>query len=120
MQGKDSCNGDSGGPLICNDKAIGIVSYGDTNCGLYPAVYTKLNPFRKWIESHEKVLGKEADDNGTLMEMLFYIVAIYVLAMGVFVIFCWKTKDFLWSKFGTILGWNPLPTTEADEVLAQN
>ena len=85
------------------------MEYGDTNCGLYPAVYTKLKPFGNWIQSHE-ILKEE--NIGTLMEMLFYIVAIYVLAMGVFVIFCWKTKDFLWSKFVTILGWNPLPTTE--------
>ena len=106
MQGKDSCTGDSGGPLICNGQAVGIVSYGDTQCGFYPAVYTRLKPYENWIN---ETIAKTKQES--TMEVLFYILAIYVLAIGVFVIFCWKTKDFLWSKFETILGWNPLPTT---------
>ncbi|KAJ6669942.1 hypothetical protein lerEdw1_000491 [Lerista edwardsae] len=42
---KDSCTGDSGGPLICNGKQRGIVSFGRPNkCGdpKYPGVYTRL------------------------------------------------------------------------------
>lgn len=56
--GKDSCKGDSGGPLmlevISNDKAIyveyGVVSFGPTQCGsMFPGVYTDVSWFMKWI-----------------------------------------------------------------------
>lgn len=41
-KGVDACDGDSGGPLICNSIQIGIVSWG-VECGLpdNPGVYTK-------------------------------------------------------------------------------
>lgn len=55
---KDSCRGDSGGPLA--DVAIyqdvqrfvqfGIVSYGAFMCGSgYPGVYTNVASFMPWI-----------------------------------------------------------------------
>ncbi|EDW59937.2 serine protease grass [Drosophila virilis] len=56
--GKDSCNGDSGGPLLYlseyNEKQryvqFGIVSYGSTNCGDgYPGVYTNVGSYMRWI-----------------------------------------------------------------------
>uniref|UniRef100_A0A8D0E0F3 Peptidase S1 domain-containing protein n=1 Tax=Salvator merianae TaxID=96440 RepID=A0A8D0E0F3_SALMN len=43
--GKDSCHGDSGGPLICRGEQKGIVSFGKPGkCGYpqYPGVYTLL------------------------------------------------------------------------------
>ncbi|KAG1711575.1 hypothetical protein DVH05_008824 [Phytophthora capsici] len=40
--GKDTCNGDSGGPLIENDKLIGIVSWGG-KCGVNAGVYTRVS-----------------------------------------------------------------------------
>jgi secreted trypsin-like serine protease len=45
-QGRDSCNGDSGGPLTYNGMQIGIVSWGSVNCGdPVPAVYVNIaNP----------------------------------------------------------------------------
>ncbi|KAG5896190.1 hypothetical protein JTB14_016964 [Gonioctena quinquepunctata] len=56
---KDSCKGDSGGPLqaaaYVNDASRyvqqGIVSYGHRHCGQkgYPAVYTKVSYYVKWI-----------------------------------------------------------------------
>ena len=55
---KDSCNGDSGGPLFGRDTldspmyAIGIVSSGTKICGLgQPGVYTKVAVFEDWIKS---------------------------------------------------------------------
>ncbi|XP_068127859.1 granzyme A-like [Hyperolius riggenbachi] len=42
--GKDTCNGDSGGPLICQGEMRGIISFGPDICGdpHRPAVYTFL------------------------------------------------------------------------------
>ncbi|CAK1583442.1 unnamed protein product [Parnassius mnemosyne] len=56
--GKDSCKGDSGGPLMLEGnydnefKFIqhGIVSYGPSQCGShFPGVYTNVSSFMKWI-----------------------------------------------------------------------
>ncbi|CAK1583448.1 unnamed protein product [Parnassius mnemosyne] len=56
--GRDSCRGDSGGPLMLEgeyngtDRYIqfGIVSYGPSQCGSNtPAVYTDVRKFMKWI-----------------------------------------------------------------------
>lgn len=62
-KGKDSCNGDSGGPLmyfmVGEDGAKqwyeeGIVSFGPTECGgdLTPAVYTRTARYMNWILSN--------------------------------------------------------------------
>ena len=57
VPGKDSCGGDSGGPLIYRtflDRPwyqIGIVSYGKRFCGSSsPAVYTYVPHFISWIK----------------------------------------------------------------------
>ncbi|XP_045460653.1 coagulation factor X-like [Harmonia axyridis] len=48
---KNSCKGDSGGPLIIGDILYGIVSYGDTDCTIgIPAVYTKIPAVVDWIK----------------------------------------------------------------------
>jgi secreted trypsin-like serine protease len=60
--GKDSCFGDSGGPLIVADKnsakgytQVGIVSWGP-QCGnpLFPGVYTRVSSFSDWIAKNVK------------------------------------------------------------------
>ncbi|XP_013380732.1 uncharacterized protein LOC106151855 [Lingula anatina] len=58
--GKDSCSGDSGGPLICPFptssgnvwKQIGVVSWG-RGCALpnYPGVYANVSVFYEWIRT---------------------------------------------------------------------
>ncbi|XP_019490558.1 PREDICTED: mast cell protease 1A-like [Hipposideros armiger] len=46
---------DSGGPLICNNMAQGIVSYGKNN-GKPPGVYTRISKFLPWMEKTMKRL----------------------------------------------------------------
>ncbi|XP_020661232.3 granzyme A isoform X1 [Pogona vitticeps] len=52
--GKDTCAGDSGGPLICNGQQRGIVSFGKLlKCAdrQFPGVYTRLTKnFLNWIK----------------------------------------------------------------------
>ena len=60
--GKDSCSGDSGGPLITRKSKEepmylrGIVSFGAKRCGEkgVPGVYINIFTYLKWIEQHLK------------------------------------------------------------------
>uniref|UniRef100_A0A182QGH1 CLIP domain-containing serine protease n=1 Tax=Anopheles farauti TaxID=69004 RepID=A0A182QGH1_9DIPT len=52
--GKDTCSGDSGGPLMKTLQAVhyavGIVSFGPVKCGSgIPAVYTRVDRYYDWI-----------------------------------------------------------------------
>ncbi|KYN27230.1 Serine protease easter [Trachymyrmex cornetzi] len=60
QKGKDSCRGDSGGPLMSLERipngtgkwtAVGVVSFGPSPCGMqgWPGVYTKVSDFVPWI-----------------------------------------------------------------------
>ncbi|XP_049859807.1 CLIP domain-containing serine protease HP8-like [Schistocerca gregaria] len=56
-EGKDSCTGDSGGPLMAlqgrppKGVLVGVVSFGPRECGMegYPGVYTRVSFFLTWI-----------------------------------------------------------------------
>lgn len=54
--GKDSCGGDSGGPLMqeigFTYVVVGVVSYGPRECGQKnkPAVYTHVYQYLDWIQ----------------------------------------------------------------------
>ena len=59
--GKDSCSGDSGGPLMVSEfpdvpfaprYQIGVVSFGTTYCGVgLPGIYTRITNYLPWIAS---------------------------------------------------------------------
>ncbi|KAG8594599.1 hypothetical protein GDO81_001261 [Engystomops pustulosus] len=50
---RDSCEGDSGGPLICEGVATAIVSSGFSVCGNQrrPGIYTLIYPYKHWINN---------------------------------------------------------------------
>ena len=57
--GKDSCNGDSGGPIAYREHPddpwyqVGLVSFGTSKCGEgEPGVYTKIEGYLDWIAKH--------------------------------------------------------------------
>ncbi|KAL0892407.1 hypothetical protein ABMA27_015526 [Loxostege sticticalis] len=49
--GRDTCTGDSGGPVYHNGVVVGIVAWGDNECrSEYPGVYASVSYFRHWID----------------------------------------------------------------------
>ncbi|KAI4489727.1 hypothetical protein M0804_003909 [Polistes exclamans] len=53
-RGKDSCYGDSGGPLADAHTIYGIVSFG-YNCGKISGIYAKISYYREWIKTITKL-----------------------------------------------------------------
>jgi len=49
--GKDSCYGDSGGPLLVKETLVqpGVVSWGMECAGDTPGVYSKVSKLSDWI-----------------------------------------------------------------------
>ena len=55
QEGLQTCNGDSGGPLICNDDGRPVVyevSSWLQGCGLegFPSIYAKVASITDWIK----------------------------------------------------------------------
>uniref|UniRef100_A0A1B0FGH4 Lectizyme n=1 Tax=Glossina morsitans morsitans TaxID=37546 RepID=A0A1B0FGH4_GLOMM len=77
---KGACNGDSGGPLICDDCVTGIVSYGmDCDVGV-PDAYTNVHYFLKWIKKNMayKITSKSEFDNIDAPPMVMQAEFIFV------------------------------------------
>jgi hypothetical protein len=47
--GKDSCSGDSGGPLLYQGVQVGITSWG-VGCARFPGVYARVSAVSDWIQ----------------------------------------------------------------------
>ncbi|VDI15132.1 Hypothetical predicted protein [Mytilus galloprovincialis] len=52
---KDSCNKDSGGPMVCSKKLVGVLSFGVESCdGRSPSVHTRVSAYTDWIKKEMK------------------------------------------------------------------
>jgi hypothetical protein len=79
--GKDSCNGDSGGPMVVRDEKnffiqAGIVSWGPTDCGTpgLTGVYTRVSAFDAWLR--EKTAIRQDQPSPEISSALDQIAAI--------------------------------------------
>ncbi|XP_004638775.1 serine protease 48 [Octodon degus] len=86
QSGKDSCKGDSGGPLSCHIDGVwiqlGIVSWG-LKCGKhFPGVYTNVTYYQEWINatiSRAEVLDAT---NLDFSDLLLYILLLSLALLG--------------------------------------
>ncbi|XP_062545259.1 CLIP domain-containing serine protease B15-like [Armigeres subalbatus] len=67
-KGKDSCKGDSGGPLMRLVNSVwyqvGVVSFGNRFCGTegFPGIYTDVTKYLRWIEKEANKIHCPNDD----------------------------------------------------------
>ncbi|XP_077587749.1 complement factor D [Stigmatopora nigra] len=57
---EDSCDGDSGGPLLYNSVVVGITSNGGKKCGQIkkPGIYTTISHYTQWMD---QVMGLQTE-----------------------------------------------------------
>lgn len=67
VSGASACNGDSGGPMICNGLLAGVTSWGVLGCRdqdtqeFRPSVYVRVSYYYPWIQT---VLGLYSTGRG--------------------------------------------------------
>ncbi|XP_044743772.1 putative serine protease 29 [Chrysoperla carnea] len=79
--GTDTCQGDSGTPLICNVNGsyyvTGITSWGiDCASNYYPGVYTDVFTFRSWI-----LLNNGSKNNVSFFKVFLFLAIEYIITL---------------------------------------
>lgn len=71
--GRDACQGDSGGALICQNRVAGVVSFG-SGCAHpnHPGVYMDITHYEKWIG--KALNGAERVGQANVLTMLVALV----------------------------------------------
>ncbi|XP_076113527.1 trypsin-like [Mytilus galloprovincialis] len=61
---KDSCTNDSGGPMVCSKKLVGVLSGGVLFCdGNRPSVYSRVSAYLAWIKETMNKKNKKNKKN---------------------------------------------------------
>uniref|UniRef100_H0UTK4 Serine protease 48 n=1 Tax=Cavia porcellus TaxID=10141 RepID=H0UTK4_CAVPO len=85
QSGKDSCKGDSGGPLSCLIDnvwiVIGVVSWG-TECGKLPGVYANVTYYQEWIDATISRAEVLKATNLDFSDLLLYILLLSLALLG--------------------------------------
>ncbi|XP_073833237.1 trypsin eta-like [Musca autumnalis] len=83
--GVGACYGDSGGPLICDDRQVGIVSWG-VGCGqaYNPGVYTNVSFYYDWIVEKNRTFDYNLYKNSSGNLKFSYIPFIIILSFLLF------------------------------------
>lgn len=74
--GKDTCSGDSGGPLLCDGYVIGVCSR-SFSCSWRPSIWTRVDKYLDWIIStieKDDHLIKPTTDITTATSRNFYTI----------------------------------------------
>ncbi|KAF9805882.1 hypothetical protein SFRURICE_013858 [Spodoptera frugiperda] len=83
-QGKDSCWGDSGGPITYKGYLVGVVSFGGPQCGWSPGVYTRISSYTSgeyvpFVANHCIALALHNLLYIRMFIMFFFLCTIYLI-----------------------------------------
>lgn len=75
----DSCQGDSGGGLVCDGQLAGIVSFGN-GCAdpKYPGIYTEVSNYVNWIYYAKKSASSASSQSHVLGSLLIITMSIMI------------------------------------------
>lgn len=77
--GSYTCLGDTGGPLVCDGKLVGIITMG-MDCGVFNSfsIYTNISMYNHWIRSHNPFDGAVMCYSH-VQQILLTIVSLFVV-----------------------------------------